>query len=50
MTLTIAAFWPPPPHETTVARYREIADAGIDLVITGNYLNDAVLTDRTSVV
>lgn len=43
MTLTIAAFWPPPPHETTVARYREIADAGIDLVITGNYLNDAVI-------
>ncbi|MFD1929900.1 MULTISPECIES: hypothetical protein [Nonomuraea] len=43
MTLTIAAFWPPPPHETTVARYREIADAGIDLVITGNYLNDAAI-------
>ncbi|MEV4065502.1 hypothetical protein [Nonomuraea dietziae] len=43
MTLTIAAFWPPPPHETTVARYREIADAGIDLVITGNYLNDTVI-------
>ncbi|MGV9304160.1 hypothetical protein ACWDLG_12375 [Nonomuraea sp. NPDC003727] len=43
MSLTIAAFWPPPPHETTVARYREIADAGIDLVITGNYLNDTVI-------
>lgn len=42
MTLTIAAFWPPPPHETTVARYRQIADAGVDLVITGNYLNDAI--------
>ncbi|NUW32989.1 hypothetical protein HTZ77_16320 [Nonomuraea sp. SMC257] len=43
MNLTIAAFWPPPPHETTAARYREIADAGIDLVITGNYLNDRVI-------
>ncbi|WP_049556356.1 hypothetical protein [Nonomuraea sp. SBT364] len=42
MTLTIAAFWPPPPHETTEARYRQIADAGIDLVITGNYVNDPV--------
>ncbi|MEV0148219.1 MULTISPECIES: hypothetical protein [unclassified Nonomuraea] len=43
MSLTIAAFWPPPPHETTTARYREIAEAGIDLVITGNYLNDRVI-------
>lgn len=43
MGLTIAAFWPPPPHETTLARYREIADAGIDLVITGNYLSDPVI-------
>ncbi|MEV4356759.1 hypothetical protein [Nonomuraea sp. NPDC049625] len=43
MNLTIAAFWPPPPHETTAARYREIAEAGIDLVITGNYLNDRVI-------
>ncbi|MEU0568491.1 hypothetical protein ABZ297_24345 [Nonomuraea sp. NPDC005983] len=43
MTFTIAAFWPPPPHQTTVARYREIAEAGIDLVITGNYLNDTII-------
>ncbi|MFF0267889.1 hypothetical protein [Kribbella sp. NPDC004536] len=43
MTLTIAAFWPPPPHETTVERYQEIADAGIDLVITGNYLSDKTI-------
>jgi hypothetical protein len=43
VNLTIAAFWPPPPHETTAARYREIAHAGIDLVITGNYLNDRVI-------
>lgn len=43
MSLTIAAFWPPPPHETTAARYREIAEAGIDLVITGNYLSDRVI-------
>ncbi|MFI7643466.1 hypothetical protein [Nonomuraea sp. NPDC049400] len=41
--MTIAAFWPPPPHETTVERYRQLADAGIDLVITGNYLNDAAI-------
>ncbi|MEU5863339.1 hypothetical protein ABZ815_19370 [Nonomuraea sp. NPDC047529] len=43
MSLTIAAFWPPPPHETTAARYREIAEAGFDLVITGNYLGDRVI-------
>lgn len=37
---SIAIFWPPPPEETTVERYREIADLGANLVITGNYLND----------
>lgn len=49
MTLTIAIFWPPPPHETTVERYQEIADAGIDLVITGNYLNDLVILEHALV-
>lgn len=44
--LTIAAFWPPPPHETTPERYQEIADAGIELVITGNYLNDQVILEH----
>ncbi|MDX3005330.1 hypothetical protein PWY87_26880 [Kribbella solani] len=43
MTFTIAVFWPPPPDETTTERYQEIADAGIDLVITGNYLSDRTI-------
>ncbi|GGS66306.1 hypothetical protein ACFFV7_03050 [Nonomuraea spiralis] len=47
MNLTIAVFWPPPPHETTGARYRQIAEAGIDLVITGNYLADRVILRHT---
>lgn len=36
----IGLFWPPPPFETTPARYQEIADAGFTFVITGNYLFD----------
>ncbi|SDM91919.1 hypothetical protein, partial [Actinacidiphila guanduensis] len=37
----IGVFWPPPPYESTAARYQEIADAGFTFVITGNYLFDA---------
>jgi hypothetical protein len=36
----IGLFWPPPPFETTLARYEEIADAGFTFLITGNYLFD----------
>lgn len=36
----IGVFWPPPPFETTAARYRELAAAGITFVVTGNYLFD----------
>lgn len=36
----IGLFWPPPPFETTQARYQEIADAGFTFVITGNYVFD----------
>src|SRR5690606_5388557 len=36
----IGLFWPPPPFETTLARYTEIADAGFTFLITGNYLFD----------
>lgn len=36
----IGLFWPPPPYETTLARYREITDAGFTFLITGNYLTD----------
>ncbi|HEX6447290.1 MAG TPA: hypothetical protein VF053_19505 [Streptosporangiales bacterium] len=36
----IGLFWPPPPFETTLARYQEIADAGFTFLVTGNYLFD----------
>lgn len=36
----IGLFWPPPPFETTLERYEEIADAGFTFLITGNYLFD----------
>ncbi|NUR90362.1 MAG: hypothetical protein HOY71_40325 [Nonomuraea sp.] len=42
----IGLFWPPPPYETTAERYQEIADAGINLVITGNYLGDRPILTR----
>ncbi|MDQ3508217.1 MAG: hypothetical protein M3494_09410 [Actinomycetota bacterium] len=32
----IGAWWPPPPNQTTVERYREIKDAGFNFVIGGN--------------
>lgn len=33
----IGIFWPPPPLQTTVERYQEIADAGFNFVHGGNY-------------
>ncbi len=36
----IGIFWPPPPLQTTAARYQEIADAGFTFVISGNYVFD----------
>lgn len=36
----IGIFWPPPPYETSVARYQEIADAGFTFVVSGNYADD----------
>lgn len=36
----IGLFWPPPPFQTTLARYREIARAGFTFVLTGNYVDD----------
>lgn len=38
----IGLFWPPPPTETTVERYREIAEAGFTFVHGGNYANGDV--------
>ncbi|MBW9213254.1 hypothetical protein KV102_00240 [Mumia sp. zg.B53] len=38
----IGLFWPPPPTETTVERYREIAEAGFTYVHGGNYSNSDV--------
>src|SRR5690242_1399399 len=32
----IGLFWPPPPFQTTLQRYREIRDAGFTFVISGN--------------
>lgn len=38
----IGLWWPPPPAQTTVERYREISDAGFNFVIGGNGVgNDA---------
>ncbi|HVX46656.1 MAG TPA: hypothetical protein VHC49_22375 [Mycobacteriales bacterium] len=36
----IGLFWPPPPLQTTLDRYQEIAAADFDFIITGNYLFD----------
>jgi hypothetical protein len=36
----IGVYWPPHPFETTLARYREITDAGFTFLITGNYQLD----------
>ncbi|WP_114561430.1 hypothetical protein, partial [Desertihabitans aurantiacus] len=33
----IGVFWPPPPLETTVERYQQMADAGFTYLHTGNY-------------
>ncbi|HEX3814110.1 MAG TPA: hypothetical protein VHX59_14855 [Mycobacteriales bacterium] len=41
----IGLFWPPPPYETTQARYQEIADAGFTFVISGNYLLDPYINN-----
>lgn len=34
----IGLFWPPPPFQTTLARYQEIADAGFTFTHSNNYL------------
>lgn len=36
----IGLWWPPPPGQTTVGRYREISDAGFNFVIGGNGVTD----------
>ncbi len=36
----IGLFWPPHPYESTAKRFTEIADAGFDFVISGNYAGD----------
>lgn len=36
----IGLWWPPPPAQTTVGRYREISDAGFNFVIGGNGVVD----------
>jgi hypothetical protein len=40
----IGLFWPPPPDQTTVERYKEIAAAGFNFVIGGN----GVINDSTN--
>lgn len=39
-------WWPPPPFETTDARYTEIADAGFTFAVGGDYLNDPLINRR----
>ncbi len=42
----IGLFWPPPPDETSIDRYREIAEAGFTFLFTGNYVCDPLLVDH----
>lgn len=42
----IGIFWPPPPFETTLTRYQEIAAAGMNFLITGNYMFDQYINRR----
>lgn len=42
----IGFWWPPPPSETTVARYTEIADAGFNFVTGGNGVGDVELNTK----
>jgi hypothetical protein len=39
-TFPIGLWWPPPPSQTTNARYQEIAAAGFNFVIGGNGVNN----------
>lgn len=36
----VGLFWPPHPYASTPARFAEIAEAGFDFVISGNYAGD----------
>lgn len=42
----IGIFWPPHPYATNLQRYQEIADAGINFLITGNYMFDQHINRR----
>jgi hypothetical protein len=42
----IGVWWPPPPSQTTEARYREIAEAGFNFVIGGNGVTTTELHGR----
>lgn len=44
--LPIGIFWPPHPYEVTLARYQEIAAAGMTFLITGNYMFDQFINRR----
>jgi hypothetical protein len=44
--LPIGIFWPPHPYEINLPRYQEIADAGINFLITGNYMFDQHINRR----
>jgi hypothetical protein len=37
----VGLFWPPPPYYMSAQAYQDIADAGFNFVISGNYLFDA---------
>jgi len=42
----IGIFWPPHPFEVTLARYQEIAAAGVTFLVTGNYMFDQHINRR----
>ncbi|GAA1622352.1 hypothetical protein GCM10009744_06990 [Kribbella alba] len=39
----IGLFWPPHPFASTPERFTEIAEAGFDFVISGNYAGDGII-------
>lgn len=42
----ISAWWPPPPGETTLERYKDMVDAGFTFFLAGNGVTDKPLNEK----
>lgn len=42
----ISAWWPPPPSETTLERYKDMADAGFTFILAGNGVMDMPINKK----